>query len=538
MKLKPIQNLFAHFDSLKAIDKESCQQPRPDWAEVAIGLSPPQLSHFQSREPTNLFLAGQGSGKTHTGGVLAGMFIDLAPNMVGLIAANTYGQLTKSTLKEIRQVWADTFKWKEYNPHTGQGCYTVGVRPPEHFNLANHNFDTYRNIISFENGALLYYGSLDNYKALDGMELGWAILDETKDTRKQAIEEVIMGRLRQKGMYVSKSGKITDKPGKHSTPFNPLYMLTSPAKEQWLNDMFALEQHETAIYSTIFNKDDFFRYEGNGKHVTISSTYLNEKNLPANYIDNQKERLPAHLQDMLIYGCPFSKSGGEFYKSFERARHVVNVPYNADLPLHISFDFNVSPYMTCTVWQLWAEQEHFRAAQIDEICLPSPRNSTEAVCKEFKRRYRGHIAGLFVYGDPSGFARDTRYLGVNDFILIGRFLKQYKPSFRVDAKAPPVAMRGNFINSIFEESIDIRLSFAEKCKQTIADYLYLKEAADGTKHKEKAKANGIMYEKYGHTSDANDYFLCAAYRQQFRKYLHGTEKKTSRTGSYYRNPER
>jgi phage terminase large subunit len=54
---------------------------------------------------------------------------------------------------------------------------------------------------------------------------------------------------------------------------------------------------------------------------------------------------------------------------------------------------------------------------------------------------------------------------------------------------------------------------------TIKDYLYLKEDADGTK-KEKAKdaLTGVTYEKYGHTSDANDYLLCEAFTKEFDKY--------------------
>lgn len=216
-----------------------------------------------------------------------------------------------------------------------------------------------------------------------------------------------------------------------------------------------------------------------------------------------------------------TQAGGEFYKEFRPERHIQKLSYNPAIALHISFDFNVNPYMTCTIWQLNGKQAH----QIDEICLKAPRNTTTAICREFIRKYPGHGSGLFVYGDPNGKREDTRNeAGYNDYTIIQRELLKYKPSLRVLDKAPSVVMRANFINTILATGfMGIEIAIDQKCNISIEDFTYLKEDSDGTKFKQKAKdaGTGAGYEKYGHTSDSADYFLAMAFMNEFVQYQKG-----------------
>jgi hypothetical protein len=48
----------------------------------------------------------------------------------------------------------------------------------------------------------------------------------------------------------------------------------------------------------------------------------------------------------------------------------------------------------------------------------------------------------------------------------------------------------------------------------------LKEGADGKKFKEKEenKITGAKFEKYGHCSDAEEYFFCYAFENIMRQY--------------------
>lgn len=223
-------------------------------------------------------------------------------------------------------------------------------------------------------------------------------------------------------------------------------------------------------------------------------------------------------------------TGGEFYHKFSYSTHVGATAYNPRLPLHITFDFNVNPYLTCCVWQVGynAQGELKKAMQIDEICLAHPANSTKQVCAEFKRRYfhqYGHTAGLFVYGDPSGKHEDTRnQKGYNDFTIIRNELHEMHPTMRVATKAPHVKSRADFINSILNSGYNnISITIGEKCQKTIDDFTYLKQDANGDKLKEKVKdtKTGIVYERYGHTSDSADYFLTSIFASEFNTFING-----------------
>lgn len=197
-------------------------------------------------------------------------------------------------------------------------------------------------------------------------------------------------------------------------------------------------------------------------------------------------------------------TGGEFYHGFSWSKHVSEVRYNPELPLHITFDFNVNPYVTCCVWQIHYNPsgELKQLVQVDEICLAHPMNSTRQVCAEFRRRYfheRGHRAGLFVYGDPAGRHEDTRSdKGFNDFTIIKNELKEMRPQMRVASKAPNVKNRGDFMNSILGGEYDgISITVSENCRKSIDDFSYLKQDVNGDKLKQKVKdeKTGIVFEK-------------------------------------------
>lgn len=211
--------------------------------------------------------------------------------------------------------------------------------------------------------------------------------------------------------------------------------------------------------------------------------------------------------------------GGEFYKNFNTMRHVVPlVPYDKSLPLHISFDENVNPYLSLSVYQ--AEGE--KTWKIDEICLKNPQNTLSHTLLEFKRRYPPNKTGLFVYGDRTSLKADSKLeKGQNFYTIILNKLSEYTPSLRLPSKNPPVAMIGNFINEVIFNSDMFVIS--ENCKNTISDYLYVKEASDGTKLKEKAKdpVTGVSYEKWGHLSDTDQYFIAQYFSRQFMLYQQG-----------------
>ena len=229
-------------------------------------------------------------------------------------------------------------------------------------------------------------------------------------------------------------------------------------------------------------------------------------------------------------------SDGNFYKSFQRSRSVTALKYNEELPIHATIDFNVNPYMTCVIAQIVGK----KIMVIDEICTPYPRNTSLAICAEFKSRYRNHNAGLFIYGDPQGLKNQTSTSVVirtkeedyNEFAIILKELVEYRPVSRVPRSYPPVKLRGDFINAIFNHcEQDIEILINDKCSKVINDYMYLKEASDGTKHKQVIKdtETGVSFEKYGHTSDALDYLITSAFKAELNIFDKGVKGVTFET---------
>ncbi|MFL5809333.1 MAG: hypothetical protein ACJ749_07405 [Flavisolibacter sp.] len=236
------------------------------------------------------------------------------------------------------------------------------------------------------------------------------------------------------------------------------------------------------------------------------------------------------------------KKGSEFYKLFDYKSNVVKNPkgpdnkpslYDPKVALHVTYDFNVKPYLSIGIWQIWPKPGGGKKAiKIDEVAARSPMNRTEAASKEVIRRYQEHTAGLFVYGDPSGRKEDTRTeAGHNDFILIMRTLKQFRPSLRVLNIAPPVKTRGDFMNTLFADGYEgIDISIGDNCQESINDYQYLEEDSDGSKLKKKVTENGETFEKYGHMSDGDEYFICFAFAGEFARYQKSGGDGKIRTG--------
>jgi len=230
------------------------------------------------------------------------------------------------------------------------------------------------------------------------------------------------------------------------------------------------------------------------------------------------------------------RTGGEFWKDFTTNKHVSpNLKmelYKPELAIHMTWDENVNPYLTCLLWQIHLKDGNKKAIQFDEICLEDPRNRVKHVCAEFMKRYPcDSVNGLFVYGDRTSMKEDTKKeKGENFFTDVSMFLKNYNPSLRIQSVNPSVVQSGNFINQIYSvEYENISIVIGDNCKKSIFDYSYALEDSDGTlkKSKKTNKNTGVSYEEFGHTSDAKRYFITQAFRIEYDKYKRGGMKPST-----------
>lgn len=316
--------------------------------------------------------------------------------------------------------------------------------------------------------------------------------------------------------------------------FNPV------SEEHWIKtkifDLEELIQVEADIAGMWVNKQ--------GNLVILHTNYkFNKYIVGPNFVDQhtiddfEKDKLNDY-EYYRIYGEGHwgrIRTGGEFWKKFKHADHVNQIGWDRSLPISLSWDENVNPYLTCAVWQIKGKH----AQQIDEIFLEDPRNTVKEVCAEFTNRYPvSEVSGLFIYGDRTSLRADTKLeKGENFFTMITDQLKAYRPVLRLQTKNPSVVQSGAFINEIYEgeSKSGITIGINEKCKKSITDFTYAVEDSDGTmkKTKKKNKLTGVIYEEFGHASDAKRYIITTAFATDYDRYL-GSKKSNFRAFSIVR----
>ena len=303
------------------------------------------------------------------------------------------------------------------------------------------------------------------------------------------------------------------------------------------------------IKQNVFDKDIFTNIE-----VNIAQCEVNQNKdtiiFKTNYLDNKfivgpefydKHTVNDFEKDKIndfnyyqIYGLGNwgkLRVGGEFLKDFKFNLHVKTINYDKTQPLHISWDENVNPWLTCTIWQIINNE----IRQLDEICLPDPKNRVIEVCKEFKIRYPlTYVKGLFIYGDRTSIKEDTKLeKGENFYTIIQQNLKEYYPRLRMQSVNPSVVQSGGFVNKIFSGNIEkLSIFVNEKCKKSIFDYQYALEDSDGTikKSKKTNPSTKVSYEEFGHNLDSMRYFITVAFATQYQEYLRGGKKLITTVG--------
>lgn len=215
------------------------------------------------------------------------------------------------------------------------------------------------------------------------------------------------------------------------------------------------------------------------------------------------------------------RTGGEFLKQFKNDKHVGKHPYNAELPLHISFDENVLPYLTLNIFQL---SDGF-VRQVDEIHLKDPLNTLKDTCEEYLKRYGKNEQGLFVYGDATSRKADTKIQkGQNFFVLIRVYLAKKKPIFRVPRANPSVLISRGFVNDILYGDIEgVTFGVDSRCRDSINDYQYCTEDEDGKVNKNtvRDKVTGQSYQERGHDCDSLRYVLTSLFLEKYKKFMRG-----------------
>jgi hypothetical protein len=250
-----------------------------------------QMAFLSLTSRYGLIRGGLGAGKTFCICMWAIMRAIQYPGSPGLIAANSYKQLHKATLKTALGILTD-----------------LGIK-------FKHNKN--EQVVYLENGSYWYLYSLENYDDLRGIEVAYAIVDELAYSHLLAWNTLI-ARVRTKGY-----GPNEIRAGSTPKGFNFMYdLFAGPDKSPQYQEVYA-------------------------------NPRLNH-HLPEGYLDGLKANYSPLYYKQEVLGEYVATNTGRQYYAFNKDVHVFDteVPRLLSLPSAGGVDFNVHPLTANLGWLL------------------------------------------------------------------------------------------------------------------------------------------------------------------------------------------
>jgi hypothetical protein len=349
---------------------------------------------------------GVGSGKTDIGSLWSLDKVDnSAEGVIGMITANTYPQLIDSTTRNVYknlQTWGVAVR-----PETLPKAYTP-------FNIA----------ILDQKGKWkeILMRSLNSFETLSGVEVGWLWCDEVWQTSKEAMD-LVTARTRDTRMTNQR-----------------LFTTTLDDPASWM--------HERFVES--FNADF--------DEVIYATSYDNPF-LPGDYVEELKSTYSKQMFQRMCMAEWVYLEGLNIYYAFGNHNITEHAEFDPALPILWAWDFNIGqgkPMSSC-LCQI-KKGTHYHITKIgrkpieivrpelhvfDEIIIDTA--DTGQAVQEFKSRdWMKQQRQVYIYGDSSGKARDTRGNRSDYQIIYDEGFEQQ----RVPSSNPPVRERHNILNGL------------------------------------------------------------------------------------------
>ncbi|MBQ9524798.1 MAG: PBSX family phage terminase large subunit [Bacteroidaceae bacterium] len=271
--------------------------------------------------------------------------------------------------------------------------------------------------------------------------------------------------------------------------------------------------------------------------VVIQSTYLNNFWVVGSpdgkygfydeqcIADFEKDRLedPDYYNVYALGEWGILRTGSEFFGSFNKGKHMKEVCYNDKLPVHISVDSNVLPYISISYWQIDLENGGKRLWQFNETTAENPNNTVRKAARIVADRLHGfgYTGKVYLHGDASTKSAnniDDEKRSFHDLFISTLNERGVEVEDVIGNSNPSVAMSGEFINAIFDGSIPgLSITIGDKCRVSMEDYQSVQKDANGGILKTRVKNKMTMqtYEEHGHLSDTFRYVVCDLMKEEF-----------------------
>jgi len=315
-------------------------------------------------------------------------------------------------------------------------------------------------LVMKDTGSRILLRAVDEFERLRGTNLAWFGLDELTYA--------------QEGAWLRLEGRLRDPKAKRRCGF----AVWTPKGFDW-----------------VYRK--FIEKPVPGYEVILAQPYENRfllEQVP-DFYDRLKDSYDQNFFNQEVLGSYLNAKGSLVYGAFSRERNIKPAMHDARKPIYWAVDFNVDP-MSSVIAQIRDGDVWI----LDEIVLR--RATTLEACEQFEKRFGAPPAGVVVYGDASGSARQTT--GTSDYEVIREFFRPRtaRVTYRVPTANPPVRDRVAAVNAkLHNAQGDVRMFIDPRCRELIADFEQVSYQEDSTQiDKEKDR-------RRTHLSDALGYLI-------------------------------
>ena len=411
-----------------------------------------------------------------------------------------------------------------------------------------------QNSIVFNDGGKIDFSGLDDPEKIKGIsQYKRVFLDELSEYDETDFKQIRLRLRGQEGQQIVAA-------------FNPI------SEEHWIKKKWfdretwqdipmaltigneTLPQELCAVKSVRMNSEKMILNPNTGEYdrhapdtIVIQSTYLNNFWVVGSpdgkygYYDQQaiatfeNDRIndPDYYQVYALGEWGHIRTGAEFFPSFSHGVVCGRFKYNPELPIHISMDSNVLPYVTATFFQKeYKPDDVQQVTQIDELPIESPNNSARKAAKVIAKRLKeyGYSDKVYLHGDASGKAANTideQNRSFFDLVIDELEHEGFEVEACIGNKNPSVATTGEFINAVWDGRVPgVSIRIDDDCTVSIDDYQAVQKDENGAIAKQKV-TNPVTkqkYEAHGHVSDCLRYIAHDLLRQQYTDFSMGRKR--------------
>lgn len=154
---------------------------------------------------------GRGSGKTtHILGPRMDRVQNSMPGSVQVFLASTYKAIFENLVPGIMEFFSEHYEQDMY--------FSIGQRPPAHFNECRTLITDWKNTISFYNGTVIQFVSCERPERANGKNIAHLYMDEMLHIKQRVVDENVRPAMRSKSTCFYDSPYFMGTTGTTSTP--------------------------------------------------------------------------------------------------------------------------------------------------------------------------------------------------------------------------------------------------------------------------------------------------------------------------------